>query len=63
MRRYGIPEPYEKLKALTRGRKIDRAALAAFIENLDLPAEAKQQLLALTPKTYTGAAARLARKI
>lgn len=63
MRRYGIPEPYEKLKALTRGRRIDRQALHAFIESLDLPAEAKRRLQALTPATYTGNAAAQARKV
>jgi adenylosuccinate lyase len=55
MRRYGVPEPYEKLKALTRGRHgITRETLAQFIETLDLPAEARRRLLALTPATYTG---------
>ena len=63
MRRYGIPEPYEKLKALTRGKRIDAVTLRAFIDKLDLPADAKQRLLALTPATYVGAAARLAREI
>ena len=63
MRRYGIPEPYEKLKALTRGRPVDRDALHTFIRALDLPQEAKDRLLALTPATYTGLAAPLARKL
>ena len=63
MRRHGIAEPYEKLKALTRGKRIDAATLRAFIEKLELPAEAKQRLLALTPATYVGDAARLARDI
>ncbi len=62
MRRHGIPEPYEKLKALTRGQRIDRERLAQFIEGLDLPAEAKQRLLALRPETYLGNAASQARK-
>ena len=57
MRRYGIPEPYEKLKALTRGRRIGREAIRAFIEDLDLPADAKARLLALTPGNYVGNAA------
>ncbi|MEM9057350.1 MAG: adenylosuccinate lyase, partial [Pseudomonadota bacterium] len=57
MRRYGVPEPYEKLKALTRGQRIDRAALHRFIEALDIPAEARERLLALTPATYLGNAA------
>jgi adenylosuccinate lyase len=63
MRRYGIPEPYEKLKALTRGKAIDRAALAAFVDGLDLPDEVKESLKALTPETYLGNAASQARKV
>jgi adenylosuccinate lyase len=63
MRRHGIPEPYEKLKLLTRGKRIDAAALRAFIEKLDIPADAKQRLLALTPAAYVGDAARLARDV
>ena len=63
MRRHGIAEPYEKLKTLTRGKRIDAATLRAFIEKLELPADAKQRLLALTPATYVGDAARLAREI
>ena len=63
MRRHGLPEPYEQLKALTRGRAIDAAALAAFIESLPLPQPAKSRLLALTPATYCGLAASLARDI
>jgi adenylosuccinate lyase len=61
MRRYGIPEPYEKLKALTRGRKIDRSDLHDFINKLAIPDEAKSRLLNLTPSTYTGLATRLTR--
>ncbi len=58
MRRYGVPEPYEKLKELTRGRSgINRAALQAFIKTLSLPEDVKQRLLALTPAGYTGNAA------
>jgi adenylosuccinate lyase len=58
MRRYGVPDPYEKLKALTRGKNgIDRASLHAFIRGLDIPADAKQRLLTLTPASYTGNAA------
>lgn len=57
MRRHGVPEPYEKLKQLTRGRVVDRAALHTFIRGLDIPDEAKQELLALTPAGYTGNAA------
>jgi len=54
MRRYGIPEPYEKLKELTRGRAIDQSALREFINTLDIPADAKAQLLELTPQSYLG---------
>jgi len=57
MRRYGIEQPYEKLKALTRGRTIDHTALSAFIAGLELPESARAELLALTPATYTGNAA------
>jgi adenylosuccinate lyase len=62
MRRYGVPEPYEKLKALTRGKGITREALHEFVRALPLPAEAREALLALTPATYVGAAAELARR-
>jgi adenylosuccinate lyase len=60
MRRHGLPEPYEQLKALTRGQGITRESMRGFIESLALPADAKQRLLALTPATYTGLAAKLA---
>jgi adenylosuccinate lyase len=60
MRRYGLPEPYEQLKALTRGQGITRESMRSFIESLALPEDAKERLLALTPATYTGLAARLA---
>ncbi|MDQ2697078.1 MAG: adenylosuccinate lyase [Pseudomonadota bacterium] len=63
MRRHGIDQPYEKLKALTRGRRIDKATLHAFINELDLPEAAKQRLLELSPATYTGTAARQARRL
>ena len=63
MRRYGLPEPYEQLKALTRGQGINRESMRAFIQGLALPADAKARLLALTPATYTGLAARLAGQI
>jgi len=63
MRRHGLPEPYEQLKALTRGQGITRDSMRAFIEGLALPADAKQRLLALTPATYTGLAARLAGEV
>ncbi len=61
MRRYGLPEPYEQLKALTRGRGITQAALREFIEGLDLPDQARQRLLEMTPRSYIGLAATLAR--
>ena len=62
MRRHGVPEPYEKLKALTRGRTISRALLCEFIAGLDLPPPAREALLQLTPATYIGVAAELARR-
>jgi adenylosuccinate lyase len=62
MRRHGVPEPYEKLKALTRGRAISAEELARFVDALEIPAEAKARLRALTPSGYTGRAAALARK-
>jgi adenylosuccinate lyase len=63
MRRHGLPNPYEQLKALTRGHGIDAAAMRDFIAGLDLPADAKQRLLEMTPGSYTGLAERLAREI
>ena len=63
MRRHGLPNPYEQLKALTRGQGITQASMRAFIETLDVPSEARQRLLALTPGAYVGLAASLARAI
>lgn len=63
MRRYGLPQPYEQLKALTRGKGINQEGLTEFIGGLDLPADAKARLLSLTPRTYIGLAATLAKKI
>jgi adenylosuccinate lyase len=63
MRRYGIEKPYEKLKDLTRGQRIDSASLAAFINQLEMPESARQQLLALSPRDYTGYAESLARSV
>ncbi|MEO5573676.1 MAG: adenylosuccinate lyase [Gammaproteobacteria bacterium] len=63
MRRYGIKEPYEKLKALTRGQGINRDSLKTFIQGLDIPATAKQGLLELTPSNYLGRAKDLAEKL
>ncbi len=62
MRRYGVPDAYEKLKELTRGKGIERDALQAFIRGLPVPDDAKAALLALTPATYIGKAAELARR-
>lgn len=56
MRRYGIEKPYEKLKELTRGKRVDQAAMAAFIDSLDMPEAAKVELKQLTPATYIGRA-------
>ncbi|KAK6136109.1 hypothetical protein DH2020_030157 [Rehmannia glutinosa] len=63
MRRYGVPEPYEKLKELTRGQEVTRESIRDFIEGLDIPIHAKTTLLNLTPHTYVGAAAELAKSL
>jgi adenylosuccinate lyase len=63
MRRYGIEKPYEKLKDLTRGQRVDQAAMRAFVEGLDLPEEAKARLRDLTPARYIGNAVEQARKV
>lgn len=64
MRRYGVPNPYEQLKELTRGKQgMSKEHLHVFIMGLEIPEEAKKQLLALTPSTYTGIASRLAKRI
>jgi len=63
MRRYGIPEPYEKLKALTRGKEMNKTTIQEFISTLDMPAEARDELLKLTPQTYIGNAVAQAEKI
>jgi adenylosuccinate lyase len=62
MRRYGVPEPYEKLKTLTRGQRIDQQGLQAFVRTLAIPEAARRELLALTPASYIGKAAELARR-
>jgi len=63
MRRHGVPDAYERLKAISRGKRLDRGQLAAFVRKLPIPAAAKKRLLALTPATYTGLAAELARRV
>ncbi|MGF6712589.1 adenylosuccinate lyase [Luteibacter sp. W1I16] len=63
MRRFGLPEPYEQLKALTRGQGITKDSMRAFIDGLDLPADAKKALAELTPASYIGLADKLARAI
>ncbi len=63
MRRFGLPEPYEQLKAFTRGQPMTRALMQGFIANLALPQSEKDRLLAMTPGSYTGKAAELARRI
>ena len=63
MRRYGLPQPYEQLKELTRGKGITEEALRAFISGLDLPAPDKARLMALTPRTYIGLALELAKSV
>ncbi len=62
MRRYGVPEPYEKLKALTRGQRLEADTLKSLILALDIPDDAKERLMSLTPDTYLGYAADLAKK-
>ena len=62
MRRYGVPEPYEKLKALTRGQRLEADRLKSFILALEIPDDAKERLMSLTPDTYLGYAADLAKK-
>ncbi len=63
MRRYGLPNPYERLKELTRGKAITRESIAAFIETLELPEAEKQRLRELTPGRYVGKAAELAKRL
>ena len=63
MRRYGIEKPYEKLKELTRGQRVDRDGMQAFIDGLELPDAVKASLKSMTPATYIGNAADQARKI
>lgn len=64
MRRYAVPEPYEQLKALTRGKSgITQAVLHQFIQGLEIPEVEKQKLLTMKPRDYTGKAGILARRI
>jgi adenylosuccinate lyase len=63
MRRYSLPNPYERLKELTRGKTITREAIQAFIGTLEIPEPEKARLLAMTPASYTGRAADLARRL
>jgi adenylosuccinate lyase len=64
MRRYGIQNPYEQLKELTRGKGgINKASLHTFISDLEIPSEAKQALLDMTPASYIGKATELANRI
>ena len=63
MRRHGLPNPYEQLKALTRGKDVTRESLAAFIDGLALPMDERERLKAMSPGNYIGRAAELARRI
>jgi adenylosuccinate lyase len=63
MRRYGIEQPYEKLKTLTRGQKLDAEAIRQFVEALEIPDSAKQELIKLTPSAYIGNAIEQAKNI
>ena len=62
MRRYGIENPYEKLKELTRGQKVDQQQMQAFIQTLDIPADAKARLMEMTPANYLGNAKEQAKR-
>ena len=63
MRRYGVADAYDKLKAISRGKRLERRSLAKFVNSLAIPPEAKKRLLALTPARYTGLAAELAKRV
>ena len=63
MRRFGLPQPYEQLKKFTRGEPMTRELMQGFIANLEIPAAEKERLLAMTPGSYTGKAAELARRV
>jgi adenylosuccinate lyase len=63
MRRHGVPDAYDKLKAISRGKRLQRGELAEFVKSLPIPPEEKKRLLALTPAKYTGLAAELAKRV
>ena len=63
MRLYAGESPYEKLKELTRGKRVDAEGMRTFVESLTIPDDAKKRLLSLTPGSYIGAAAKLAREV
>jgi adenylosuccinate lyase len=63
MRRHGVEKPYEKLKELTRGRRVDRDGMREFVETLEIPDESKARLMDLTPATYIGNAVAQAKDI
>jgi len=63
MRKYGIEEPYEKLKVLTRGESLDQAKIESMIEDLDLPDIAKAQIRSINPANYIGVAEALVEKL
>ncbi|MFA5531271.1 MAG: hypothetical protein WDA11_11455, partial [Thiohalomonadaceae bacterium] len=63
MRRYGIEKPYEKLKELTRGKRVDGPAMRAFIDTLAIPESEKARLKEMTPATYIGNAVAQAKRI
>ena len=63
MRRHKVEEPYEKLKALTRGQRIDQGSLLEFLNSLEIPEDEKERLRELTPSGYTGDAAALAKRV
>lgn len=63
MRRFGVPNPYEQLKELTRGKGITPEGLKTFIQGLDIPADAKKSLLEMTPASYVGMAVELAERL
>jgi len=63
MRRHGVADAYDKLKAISRGKRLERRELVDFVKKLPIPPQAKKRLLALTPAKYTGLAAELAKRI